>query len=70
MAVRRKVYDVLPTITYRVETWTTTKLIQHKLCTTQRAMERQMLLISIRYRLHRNTKENWIQRYHQNNKTS
>ncbi len=49
MALRRKVFDqcVLPTITYGAETWTTTKLIEHKLRTAQRAKERQMLHISI-----------------------
>ncbi len=42
MALRRKVYDqcVLPTITYGAETWTTTKQIEDKLRTAQRAMER------------------------------
>ena len=45
MAHRRKVYDqcVLLRITYGAETWTTTKPIERKLHTTQRAMDRQML---------------------------
>ncbi len=47
---RRKIFDqcVLPTMAYGAETWTTTKALENKLRTTQRAMERAMLHISIR----------------------
>jgi len=50
MSLRRKVYNqcVLPTMTYGSETWSTTKHLERKLHSAQRAMERQMLQISLR----------------------
>ena len=50
MSLRRKVYNqcVLPTMTYGSETWSLTKYLETKLQTAQRAMERQMLHISLR----------------------
>jgi hypothetical protein len=50
MSLRRRVYDqcVLPTMTYGSETWSTTKYLESKLQSAQRAMERQMLHISLR----------------------
>ena len=53
---RRRVFNqcVLPTMTYGCETWTTTKFLEQKLTTAQRAMERQMLGVTIRDKI-RNT---------------
>ena len=53
MSLRRKVYNqcVLPTMTYGSETWSLTKYLETKLQTAQRAMERQMLHISLRDKL-------------------
>ena len=50
MSLRRKVYNqcVLPTMTYGSETWSLTKYLETKLQSAQRAMERQMLNISLR----------------------
>lgn len=50
MIWRKKVFNqcVLSTMTYGAETWTTTKYLENKLQTAQRAMERKMLQISIR----------------------
>ena len=39
---------VIPTMTYEAEIWTTTKQLEQKLITAQRAMERRMLNITIR----------------------
>ncbi len=49
MSLRRKVYNqcVLPTMTYGSETWSITKYSETKLQSTQRAMEWQMLKISL-----------------------
>ena len=38
---------VLPTMTYGSETWSTTKYLESKLQSAQRAMERQMLKLSL-----------------------
>ena len=53
MSLRRKMYNqcVIPTMTYGSETWTTTKQLEQKLRTTQRAMERRMLKITIKDRI-------------------
>ena len=53
MSLRRKMYNqcVIPTMTYGSETWTTTKQLEQKLRTTQRAMERRMLNITIKDRI-------------------
>ena len=50
MSLRRRMYNqcVIPTMTYGAETWTTTKYLEQKLITAQRAMERRMLHITIR----------------------
>jgi len=50
MTWRKRVFNqcVLPTMTYGAETWTTTKKLETKLKTAQRAMERSMLHISLR----------------------
>lgn len=50
MTLKRRVYNqcVLPTMTYGAETWTTTKYLEQKLRTAQRAMERKMLHITLR----------------------
>ena len=55
MCLRKRMYDqcVIPTMTYGgggygAETWTTTKHLEQKLMTAQRAMERRMLNITIR----------------------
>ena len=50
MSLRTRMFNqcVLPTITYGAGTWSTTKELEQKLVTTQRAMERQMLHISLR----------------------
>ena len=50
MTIRRRMYNqcVIPTMTYGAETWTTTKQLEQKLMTAQRAMERRMLNITIR----------------------
>ena len=57
MSLRRRMYDqcVIPTMAYGAETWTTTKQLEQKLTTAQRAMERRMLNITIRDKI-RNTK--------------
>ena len=53
MTLRSRVYDqcVLTTIVYGAETWSTTREMEQKLITTQRAMERKMLSISLRDRV-------------------
>ena len=53
MSLRRKIYDqcVLTTIVYGAETWITTRELEQKLMTTQRAMERRMLHLSLRDRV-------------------
>ena len=50
MSLRRKVFDqcVLTTIVYGAETWKMTKEMTQKLVTTQRAMERKMLHLSLK----------------------
>ena len=50
MSLRTRMFNecVLHTITYGAGTWSTTKDLERKLITTQRAMERQMLRISLR----------------------
>ena len=47
---RKRVFDqcVLPTMTYGCETWITTKFLEQKLRSAQRAMERKMLNITLR----------------------
>nr|XP_027221660.1 uncharacterized protein LOC113813800 [Penaeus vannamei] len=54
----RKVFNqyVLPVVTHGSETWTTTKLLESKLRSAQRGMERPMLGISLRDR----TRVTWI----------
>ncbi|XP_072016915.1 uncharacterized protein [Amphiura filiformis] len=53
LSLRRRVYDqcVLITMTYGAETWSTTKEMEQKLVTAQRAMERKMLHLSLRERV-------------------
>ena len=53
MSLRRRMYDqcVLPAMSYGAETWTTTKQLEQKLRTTQRAMERRMLKITLKDRI-------------------
>jgi hypothetical protein len=50
LSLRSRMYNqcVLPTMTYGAEAWSTTKETEQMLITTQRAMERQMLHISLR----------------------
>ena len=50
MSLRRRVFDqcVLTTIVYAAETWITTQEMEQKLITTQRAMERKMLHLSLK----------------------
>lgn len=57
MSLRRKVYNqcVLPSMTYGCETWSTTKFLESNLISAQRAMERQMLHISLRDRIRSTT---------------
>ena len=52
LCLKRKVFKqcVLPIMTYGSETWTTTKLLERKLVSAQRGMERLMLGISLRDR--------------------
>ena len=49
ISLKKRVFDecILPTITYGYQTWTITKQIYNKLMTTQRAMERKMLGITL-----------------------
>ena len=49
MSLRRKVYNlcILTTMTYGAETWTTTNELNNELITTQRAMERKMVHLTI-----------------------
>jgi hypothetical protein len=53
MSLRSRVFNqcVLTTIVYGAETWSTTKEMEQKLITTQRAMERKMLNLSLRDRV-------------------
>lgn len=53
LSLRRRIYDqcILTTMTYGAETWATTKEIEQKLRTTQRAMERRMLNLTLRDRV-------------------
>ena len=53
MTLRSRVYNqcVLPTMTYGAETWSTTKYLEQKLVTSQRAMERKMLHITLRNKI-------------------
>ena len=53
MSMRSRIYNqsVLPTMLYGSETWSTTKYLEGKLQSAQRAMERQMLHISLRDRI-------------------
>ena len=57
MSLRRRVFDqcILTTMTYGAETWSTTKEINQKLITTQRAMERKMLHLSLRDKVNHKT---------------
>ena len=50
MSLRKRIFDqcVLTTIVYGSETWKTTHETEQKLMTTQRAMERKMLHLSLR----------------------
>ena len=50
LSLRRKIFDqcILTTMTYGAETWSTTKVMEQKLITTQRAMERRMLNLTLR----------------------
>jgi hypothetical protein len=53
MSLRQRIFDqcVLTTMTYGAETWSTTKEMEQKLRTAQRAMERKMLHLSLRDRV-------------------
>ena len=53
ISLKKRMFDlcVLPTITYGCQTWSTTKQINKKLATTQRAMERRMLGIKLQDRI-------------------
>ena len=57
---------VIQIMTYRAKTWTTTKQLEQKLITAQRAMERRMLNITIRDKIRhaRNQETNPSKRYH------
>ena len=50
LSLKKKVYDscILPVLTYGAETWRLTKRVQLKLRTTQRAMERKMVGVTLR----------------------
>ena len=50
LPLRGRIFDqcALTTMTYGAETWSTTKEIEQKLRTTQRAMERRMLNLTLR----------------------
>ena len=50
MPLRKRKYDecAIPTMTYGAETLTTSKHLEQKLMTAQRAMERRMLNVTIR----------------------
>ena len=50
MSLRSKMFNqcVLSSMSYGAETWTTTKHLEQKLSTAQRAMERRMLNITLR----------------------
>ena len=50
LSLKKKVYDscILPVLTYGAETWRLTKRVQIKLRTTQRAMERKMIGVTLR----------------------
>ena len=52
LCLKRKVFNqcVLPVMTYGSETWTTTRLLERKLISAQRGMERSMMGISLRDR--------------------
>ena len=56
MSLRRRVYNqcILTTMTYGAETWTTTNELNNKLITTQRAMERKMVHLTIRDKVNHN----------------
>ena len=49
MSLRRRLFNqcILTTMTYGSETWSLTKELEQKLVTTQRAMERKMLQLSL-----------------------
>ena len=53
MSLRKKLFNqcVLSTMTYGSETWSITKELEQKLTTTQRAMERKMMNLSLRDRV-------------------
>ena len=53
MSLRKRLFNqcVLSTITYGSETWSLTKELEQKLITTQRAMERKMMNLSLRDRV-------------------
>ncbi|GFR63494.1 endonuclease-reverse transcriptase [Elysia marginata] len=50
LSLKKQVYDqcILPTMTYRCQTWSLTKIIGDKLKVAQRAMERKVLGIKIK----------------------
>ena len=50
MSLMKRMYNhcAIPTMTYGAEKWTTTKQLEQKLITAQRAMERRMLNVTIR----------------------
>uniref|UniRef100_A0A224YMB0 Endonuclease-reverse transcriptase n=1 Tax=Rhipicephalus zambeziensis TaxID=60191 RepID=A0A224YMB0_9ACAR len=52
LSLKGKVYNtcILPVLTYEAETWRLTKRVQLKLRTTQRAMERKMIGVTLRDR--------------------
>ena len=56
IVMKRKVFNqcVLPAMTYGCQTWSLTKALVKKLETSQRAMERRMLNVKLKYRI-RNT---------------
>ena len=49
LTMRRRIFDqcILTTLMYGAETWSTTKEMEHKLRTTQRAMEGRMLNLTL-----------------------
>ena len=59
ISLKKQVMDqcILPTMTYGCQTWSLNKQMTNKLRTAQRAMERKMLDLKIRYHARKSEKE-------------